>query len=104
MRPAQALQYFAPLAALPRRSRRRPPQTRCVLPLSRSRHLFDLTELEFDRRRAAEDRDRDLEPRALLIDLLDMPGERRKRSVGHPDLLPDLERDGGLRPLHALPH
>src|SRR5438270_5889803 len=61
--------------------------------------LLDLRIFELDRRGAAEDRDRDLDPRLLLVDLLDHAVERGERAVGDPDLLADLEGDRGLRPL-----
>src|ERR1700722_14890849 len=38
--------------------------------------LLDLTEFQFDRRGAAEDRHRDLHARARLVDFLDHTGER----------------------------
>src|SRR5262245_61110958 len=53
--------------------------------------LLDLAELQLDRGRAAEDRHRDLEARARVIDFLDHPIEGRKRPVRHPYLLADLE-------------
>src|ERR1700721_4742559 len=40
--------------------------------------LLDLTEFQFDRRGAAEDRHRDLHARARLVDFLDHAGERRE--------------------------
>ena len=54
--------------------------------------FLDLRILEFDRGGAAEDRDRDLEPRLFLVDLLDDPVERGERPVRHPHLLADLKR------------
>src|SRR3546814_6391150 len=66
--------------------------------------LLDLRVLQLDRRRAPEDRHRDLEARALLVDLLDQAVERGEGAVGHPHLLADLEHDRRLRPLDALLH
>jgi hypothetical protein len=50
----------------------------------------------------AEDRHRDLDPRFLLVDLLDDAVERGERSVGDAHLLADLEGDRRLRPLDPL--
>src|SRR6185437_11171980 len=50
-------------------------------------HLFDLGVFELDRGRPAEDRHRDLDPRPLLVDLLDRAVERGERTVAHPHLL-----------------
>src|SRR6185437_5648509 len=65
----------------------------------RPSHLLDLRVLQFDRRCPAEDRHRDLDPRLLLVDLLDDAVERRERPVAHPHLLADLVDDRGFRPL-----
>jgi hypothetical protein len=46
---------------------------------------------QIDRRRAAEDRDRDLDARTLLVDFLDRAVERGERTVGDAHLLADLE-------------
>src|SRR4051812_39589191 len=64
--------------------------------------LFDLAETQFDRHGAAEDRHLDLEPGALLIDLLDEAVEGGERTIGDADLLADLEGHRGLRPLHPF--
>src|SRR5689334_5092729 len=64
--------------------------------------LFDLGVIELDRGRAAEDRNRDLEAGALLVDVLDGAVEGGKGTVRHLDLLTDLEADGGLGPFDAL--
>src|SRR5258708_26527492 len=66
--------------------------------------LLDLTEFQFDRRGAPEDRHRDLDARAPLVDFLDHPGERCERPIGHPHILADLERNRGLRALDAFLH
>src|ERR1700688_3669898 len=66
--------------------------------------LLDLSELQFDGRGAAEDRDCDLHARARLVDFLDHTGERRERSVRHAHILADLERHRRLRPFHAFLH
>src|SRR3954465_6090485 len=67
-------------------------------------YLLDLSKLQFDRGRAAEDRNRDLDARAAFVDLLDGAVERRERTVRHADLLAHLERDRRLRPVDALLH
>src|SRR5262245_44617905 len=59
--------------------------------------LLDLQELELNRRRATEDRDHDLQCRAVEIDVLDDAGEVREGTVGNPDVLPLLERVLRLR-------
>src|SRR6266702_6457387 len=64
--------------------------------------LFHLPEFQFDRGGAAEDRDRDLHPRAALVDLLDSAVERGKRAVGHADLLAHFEGYRGFWPFDAL--
>src|SRR6476620_5461314 len=56
---------------------------RCKRPwpgLPRALDLLDLRVLELDRGRAAEDRHRHLEPRLLLVDLLDEAVERGERA------------------------
>src|SRR6266852_3480123 len=58
----------------------------------------------FDRRRAAEDRNRDLDARAAFVDLLDGAVERGERTVRNADLLAHLEGDRGLRTVDALLH
>src|SRR5882672_3466488 len=45
-------------------------------------YLLDLRVLQLDRRGAAEDRHRHLEPALFLVHLFDQPVERRERSVG----------------------
>ena len=64
--------------------------------------LLHLSELQLHRCRAAEDRDCNLEARALLVDLFDVSLERCERPIGDLDLLTDFERDGGLGPLDAV--
>src|ERR1700737_5322253 len=64
--------------------------------------LLDLTEFQFDRRGAAEDRHRDLHARARLVDFLDHARERRERAIGHAHILADLERYRRLRAFHAF--
>src|SRR5712671_1823385 len=64
--------------------------------------LLDLGIFELDRGRPAEDRYRDLDPRLLLVDLLDDAVERGERSVGDAHLLADLENDRRLRPFDPL--
>src|ERR1051326_5034542 len=64
--------------------------------------LLHLRVLELDRRRAAEDRDRDLDARLLLVDLLDHAVERGEGEIGDPHLLAHLESDRGLWPLDAF--
>src|SRR6516165_4558807 len=59
--------------------------------------LLDLQELELDRRGAPEDRDHDLQRRAIEVDVLDHAGEIRERAVRDPDVLALLERVLGLR-------
>ena len=66
--------------------------------------LLDLTELEFDRRGATEDRHRDLHARTGIVHFLDSAVERRKRAVRDADLLAHFERDRRLRAIHALLH
>src|SRR5579872_7257920 len=67
-------------------------------------YLLDLRILELDRGRTAEDRNRDLEPRFLLVDLLDDAVERGERPVRDAHLLADLEADRRLRPLDPFLH
>src|SRR5437763_8773489 len=71
---------------------------------TRGSDLLDLRVFKLDRGRPAEDRDRDLEPRFLLVDLLDDAVERGERPVRNPHLLADLEADRRLRPLDPLLH
>src|SRR5690606_37538917 len=66
--------------------------------------LFNLPELQFDRRRPAEDRYCNLETCPLLVDFLDMPLERSERPIRHLDGLTDLEGDRRLRTLYTFPH
>src|SRR5215212_8616157 len=67
-------------------------------------YLLDLRKFQFDRRRAAEDRNRDLDARAAFVDLLDGAVERGERTIRNANLLADLERDRRLRPVDALLH
>src|SRR5215212_1402772 len=64
--------------------------------------LLDLAVFELDRRRPAEDRHRDLEARARIVDFLDHAAEGREGAVRDADLLADLEADRGLRAIDAL--
>src|SRR6476620_5317759 len=66
--------------------------------------FLDLTEFQFDRRGATEDRNRDLDARAPLVDFLDDAGERSERPIGHPHVLADLERHRRLRTFHTFLH
>src|ERR1700675_3093053 len=66
--------------------------------------LLDLTEFQFDRRGAAEDRHRDLDARTRLVDFLDHPGERREWAIGDPHILADFERYRRLRAFDAFLH
>src|ERR1700730_335137 len=66
--------------------------------------LLHLPELELDRGSPAEDRDRNLDPRAGIVDFLDDAVERGERPVGHPNLLAHFESDRGFRPLDPLLH
>src|SRR6202035_1712234 len=72
--------------------------------VNRKSDLLDLTEFQFDGRGASEDRHRDLDARTPLVDFLDHTGERRKRPIGHPHILADLERYRRLRAFHAFLH
>src|SRR6478609_6694408 len=54
-------------------------------------YLLDLGEFQLDRRRAAEDRHRDLHARTALVDFLDHAREGRDRAVGDGGVLADLE-------------
>src|SRR3569833_4402939 len=72
--------------------------------LSLRSDLLDLAEFQFHRRRAAEDRHRDLHARTALVDFLDYAVERGERAVGDAHVLADLERDRRLRTLNALLH
>src|SRR3990172_5852388 len=68
-------------------------------------NLLHLRKLQLDGRRPAENRDRDLDARALLIDVLHEPVERCERAVAHAYRLADLEGDqrlGSLDPLLDL--
>src|SRR6266705_452482 len=71
-------------------------------PAAPGSHLLDLRVFELDRGRPAKDRHRDLDPRLLLVDLLDDAVERGERPVRDAHLLADLEDDRRLRPLDAL--
>src|ERR1043166_3930764 len=59
---------------------------------------FDLLELELDRRRAAEDRDGNLDPALLEIELLDDAVEAGERAVENLHIVADLivDADPGL--------
>src|SRR3954470_19585120 len=66
---------------------------------------LDLRIFKLDRGGAAEDRDADLDPPALLVDFLDRAEEAGEGAVGDADLLADLEHHGGLaRLVHAFLH
>src|SRR5258705_441559 len=58
--------------------------------------LLDLQELELHGRRTPEDRDHDLQRRAVEVDVLDDAREIREGAVGDPDVLALLERVLGL--------
>ena len=64
--------------------------------------LLDLAEFQFDRRAAAKNRHRDLEPGARLIDLLNNAIEGREWTIRHTDLLTYLEGNRGLGPLEIV--
>src|SRR2546428_3231137 len=64
--------------------------------------LLDLGIFELDRGRPAEDRHGDLDPRLLLVDLLDDAVERGERPVGDAHLLADLEGNRRLGPFDPL--
>src|SRR5262249_38924041 len=63
-----------------------------------SSDLFDLAILQIHRRRTAEDRDRDLDSRAPLIDVLYNPVEGSKGSVSDTHRFANLERNRRLWP------
>src|SRR5258708_4499986 len=93
---------------LPRRRQR---QTAARLRLNRGEcyagalsglDLFDLAKFEIHRGRPAENRNGDLDARALLVDLFDNPVEGSKRTVGDADIFADLEADRRLGVLDAL--
>src|SRR6266850_8458272 len=67
-----------------------------------SSQLLYLSHLQFHPRRPAEDGDRDLEPRAPVVDFLHYAVERGERPLGYPHLLTHLEGDRRLGPLDAL--
>src|SRR6266404_2747429 len=84
-----------------------PPLSSCpdVIRATTSRSdLLDLSEFQFDRRGAPEDRHRDLDARARLVDFLDHAGERCERPIGYPHILADLEGDRRLRAFDAFLH
>src|SRR5579871_1223694 len=87
-------------------SYRRPPSVSRSRPLRRDGRersdLLDLAEFEIDRRRPAEDRHRDLDPRTGLVDFLDHAVEGSERSVGDAHVFPDLEPDRRLGPLNPV--
>src|ERR1700757_4373402 len=58
--------------------------------------LLDLTEFQFDRRGAAEDRHRNLHARTRLVDFLHHARERCEGAVGHAHILANLKRHRGL--------
>src|SRR5690606_7805697 len=64
--------------------------------------LFDLSVFQFDRGRATEDRNFDLEARTLLVDILHGPIEGRVRTILNTDLLAHLEADRRFRTLDTL--
>src|SRR5882724_911322 len=72
------------------------------LPRPSRSDLLDLTEFQFDRRGASEDRHRDLDARARLVNFLNHSRKRRERPIGHAHILADLERDRRLRAFHAF--
>src|SRR5262245_66636317 len=75
-----------------------------LLPIRYSYSKFlHLSHLEFHLRRAAEDGDRDLEPRTLVIDFLDHAVEGGERPLAHPHLLAHLEGDRRLHTLSTFP-
>src|SRR2546423_4958950 len=63
---------------------------------------FDLCIFQFDWRRAAEDRNCNLDPGTALIDILDGPVEGRERAVGDTHRLANFKRDRRLGPFDAL--
>src|SRR5262245_23990063 len=69
-----------------------------------SLQLLHLPHLELHPGWPAEDRNRDLEPGAPVVDLLDHAVEGGERSFRDPHLLAHLEGDRGLRPLDAFLH
>src|SRR5467141_509180 len=71
---------------------------------TRSLQLLHLSEFQLDRRGAAENADRDLEPRAGVVDLLHGAVEGRERPVRDAHLLAHLERYRRLRPLDPFLH
>src|SRR5262245_66497149 len=74
-----------------------------LLPIRYSYSKFlHLSHLEFHLRRAAEDGDRDLEPRTLVIDFLDHAVEGGERPLAHPHLLAHLEGDRRPHTLSTL--
>src|SRR5262245_20999996 len=72
--------------------------------MTASLKLLHLSEFQFDRRSAAEDRHSYLHARAALVDFLDDTVEGSEWSIRHAHLLSDFERNRGLRPLDAFLH
>src|SRR5712675_2218402 len=64
--------------------------------------LLHLAEFQLDRRDAAKNQHRDVEPGALLIDLLNNAIEGREGTIRDTDLLTYLEGNRRLRPLEVV--
>src|SRR6202022_3448779 len=71
-------------------------------PIPTSVDLFDLQEIEFDRRLPPEHVDQHFELALLGIDLVDLAQEVSEGPVHHPDALAQLELDPDLRLLLDL--
>src|SRR5262245_59467355 len=72
--------------------------------ITASLKLLHLSEFQFNRRSAAEDRYGDLHARAAFVDFLDNTVEGSERSIRHAHLFADFERNRRLRSLDAFLH
>src|ERR1043166_3374930 len=72
--------------------------------MTASLKLLHLSEFQFDRSSAPEDRHRYFYARAALVAVLGGPVEGRERSIRHAHLFADFKRNRGLRPLDAFLH
>src|SRR6266545_5089918 len=72
------------------------PVSRVPCPESRPLDLLDLQELKLHRGRAPENRDHDLQGRAVEVDVFDNSSEIREGAVGDPDVFPFFEGVLGL--------
>src|SRR5690625_114105 len=81
----------------------RPKAARCPdLPPDHSGGFRHLRVFKLDRGCPAENADRDLQARIVLVDILDQPRKTLEVAIGNADLLADLEGDGRARTLDTF--